>query len=105
MLSDFGTSRDTLSAPATRTGNTGTLEFAAPETLRRAPGGALRPADSHVDMWSLGMVIHMLLFFALPYDAASQYARDRGAALTGPERLERLEHELLAYPGYATNAL
>jgi hypothetical protein len=46
----------------------------------------------------------MLLFFALPYDAASQYARDRGAALTGPERLERLEHELLAYPGYAANA-
>jgi serine/threonine protein kinase len=100
MLSDFGTSRDTLSTAGPRTGNTGTLEFAAPETIRRAPGsGTLRPADSRADMWSLGMVLHMLLFLALPFGSAAQYVRN-GAALTGPERLEALESEILGYPGF-----
>lgn len=47
-------------------------------------------------MWALGMVLHKLLFFKLPYDAAAD------SALTGPERLERLEREILAYPGCAS---
>ncbi|KAG8903254.1 putative serine/threonine-protein kinase iks1 [Tulasnella sp. 417] len=61
MLSDFGTSRDML-ASRNRSGNTGTLEYAAPETL-----DAQRSVDSKADMWSLGMILHKLLFFRLPY--------------------------------------
>ncbi|KAG9000808.1 putative serine/threonine-protein kinase iks1 [Tulasnella sp. 427] len=61
MLSDFGTSRDMLTT-RTRSGNTGTLEYAAPETL-----DAERSVDSKADMWSLGMILHKLLFFRLPY--------------------------------------
>ncbi|KAG9004176.1 putative serine/threonine-protein kinase iks1 [Tulasnella sp. 427] len=61
MLSDFGTSRDMLTTRA-RSGNTGTLEYAAPETL-----DAKRSVDSKADMWSLGMILHKLLFFRLPY--------------------------------------
>jgi serine/threonine protein kinase len=87
MLCDFGTSRDML-ASAGRTGNTGTLEYAAPESV-----GTRRPADSKADMWSLGMVLHRLLFLRLPYESAQR------EELTGPERLHRLEREVLDYPG------
>jgi serine/threonine protein kinase len=100
MLCDFGTSRDKLSS-LSRTGNTGTLEYAAPESLARSPSGGLRPADSKADMWSLGMVLHRLLFLRLPYQTANRESsstiRDD---LTGPERLHKLESEVLEYPGY-----
>ena len=49
MLSDFGTSQDMLHTARTRSGNTGTLEYTAPESL-----DALRSVDSKADMWSLG---------------------------------------------------
>lgn len=105
MLSDFGTSRDGLTSRP-RSGNTGTyapsvffsnlscshtarLEYAAPESIH-----ALTPLDSKADMWALGMVLHKILFFQLPYAAAMDNE------LTGPARLERLENEILAYPGY-----
>lgn len=81
MLSDFGTSRDRLNTARARTGNTGTLEYTAPESLN-----AMHSLDSKADMWSLGggstaeaktcelrfsystgMILHKLLFFRLPY--------------------------------------
>jgi serine/threonine protein kinase len=103
MLCDFGTSRDMLSSN-TRTGNTGTLEYAAPESLSRSSNGGLRPADSKADMWSLGMVLHRLLFLRLPYETANRdAASDSRDELTGPERMEKLEQEVLEYPGYASD--
>jgi serine/threonine protein kinase len=100
MLCDFGTSRDMM-ASLIRTGNTGTLEYAAPESISRSSGGVLRPAGSSCDMWSLGMVLHRLLFLRLPYPTANREASAQGKdALTGPERLQQLEREVLNYKGY-----
>ncbi|THU97930.1 kinase-like protein [Dendrothele bispora CBS 962.96] len=80
MLSDFGTSRDMIrpvygdgveGGGGGRTGNTGTLEYAAPETLPSPITGLLSEITSKADMWSLGMVLHKMLFFRLPYFYAS----------------------------------
>ncbi|KAF8954903.1 hypothetical protein BDZ97DRAFT_2064311 [Flammula alnicola] len=68
MLSDFGTSRDMInSTRVQRSGNTGTLEYTAPESLPSPHTGLLQQIDSKADMWSLGMILHKLLFFKLPY--------------------------------------
>lgn len=89
MLSDFGTSRDMINSSRTqRSGNTGTyvvslslaaelnaktqrlltsLEYIAPESLPSPQTGLLQQVDSKADMWSLGMILHKLLFFKLPY--------------------------------------
>ncbi|KAI0287204.1 kinase-like domain-containing protein [Russula brevipes] len=67
MLSDFGTSRDMMQTPRTRSGNTGTLEYSSPESLPVPPHNTLPPTDSKSDMWSLGMILHKLIFFRLPY--------------------------------------
>ncbi|TFK47510.1 kinase-like protein [Heliocybe sulcata] len=83
MLSDFGTSRDMLHSRA-RSGNTGTLEYSSPESLPSPQTGALREIDSKADIWSLGMLLHKLLFFRLPY------GYDAG----------ELEHEILEYTGF-----
>ncbi|KAK7451000.1 putative serine/threonine-protein kinase iks1 [Stygiomarasmius scandens] len=71
MLSDFGTSRDMMTYGVGRTGNTGTLEYTAPETLPSPATGLLREVTSKADMWSLGMILHKLLFFRLPYRHAA----------------------------------
>lgn len=87
MLSDFGTAQDMLSSHI-RSGNTGTLEYCAPETVYRDPSsGSLRPIDSRVDMWSLGMILHKMVFFNLPFNDVM--AND----------FERLEREILHYSG------
>jgi serine/threonine protein kinase len=88
MLSDFGTSRDALQMPRTRSGNTGTVEYCAPEALARNAAGALLPVDSKSDMWSLGMVLHKLIFFRLPYPEVD------------PSDVNGIEREVLAYPGW-----
>ncbi|KAG8897498.1 putative serine/threonine-protein kinase iks1 [Tulasnella sp. 403] len=80
MLSDFGTSQDMLHTARTRSGNTGTLEYTAPEALN-----ALRSVDSKTDMWSLGMILYKLLFFRLPYTH---------------DDFAELEKEVLHYPGF-----
>ncbi|KAG8966342.1 putative serine/threonine-protein kinase iks1 [Tulasnella sp. 419] len=54
MLSDFGTSQDSLNTARPRSGNTGTLEYTSPEAL-----DASRSLDTKADMWSLG--IHCLV--------------------------------------------
>lgn len=87
MLSDFGTAQDMLSSSHIRSGNTGTLEYCAPESVYRDPSGELKPIDSRTDMWSLGMILHKMVFFNLPfsYVMASDF--------------ERLEREILCYKG------
>ena len=97
------------------------LEYTAPETLPSPETGLLQQVGSKADMWSLGMILHKLLFFKLPYryvhnsffpstsesrDIHSRYAAE-GDANGEPisrneegEKLERLEKEVLNYPGY-----
>ncbi|ETW76102.1 hypothetical protein HETIRDRAFT_53797 [Heterobasidion irregulare TC 32-1] len=104
MLSDFGTSRDMIHSTRARSGNTGTLEYTAPESLPSPLTGRLQQVDSKADMWSLGMLLHKLLFFRLPYRWAAQGDRDEaapGPAPASPESdMDRLEREVLGYKGF-----
>ena len=43
------------------------LEYTSPESLPSPHMGLLQQIDSKSDMWSLGMILHKLLFFKLPY--------------------------------------
>ncbi|KAF8914692.1 kinase-like domain-containing protein [Mucidula mucida] len=102
MLSDFGTSRDMLNTSNVRTGNTGTLEYSSPESLPSPQTGALRTIDSKSDMWSLGMILHKLLFFKLPYHyaAAGDASGSTVNSLAEDDKMSRLEAEVLSYPGF-----
>lgn len=87
MLSDFGTAQDMLTTSHIRSGNTGTLEYCAPESVYREPSGELKSLDSRADMWSLGMILHKMVFFNLPFEDVVS------------NDFERLEREILCYPG------
>ena len=80
MLSDFGSSlllHDNWGR--TRSGHTGTMEYMAPETIVvDAHTGRLRELSSKADVWSLGMILHVLLFFRLPFQHVDDVARLRG---------------------------
>ncbi|TIB62051.1 hypothetical protein E3P78_02529 [Wallemia ichthyophaga] len=78
MLSDFGSSLslagvrggngDIDKATAQRTGQTGTMEYASPEALHVDANGHLTQQHSFTqDMWSLGMIMHEMIFLALPW--------------------------------------
>ncbi|KAI0945315.1 hypothetical protein AcW1_001562 [Taiwanofungus camphoratus] len=100
MLSDFGTSQDMLKS-RTRSGNTGTLEYSSPESLPSPTTGQLRQVDSKADMWSVGMILHKLLFFRLPYRHASDgTANERKDE---PEAADVLEKEVLTYSGFKSS--
>ncbi|WVF70093.1 hypothetical protein IAT40_004881 [Kwoniella sp. CBS 6097] len=86
LISDFGTSEEMLRGKRERTGHTGTMEYMAPETLVQDLTGQWRPSDSHADMWSLGMILHKMLFLHLPYPDTEDY--------------EALMREILAYRGF-----
>ncbi|WVQ97792.1 hypothetical protein IAU59_004906 [Kwoniella sp. CBS 9459] len=86
LISDFGTSEEMLRGKRERTGHTGTMEYMAPETLVQDLSGRWRPSDSHADMWSLGMILHKMLFLHLPYPDTEDY--------------EALLKEILAYRGF-----
>ncbi|KAI0635230.1 kinase-like protein [Trametes polyzona] len=102
MLSDFGTSQDMLNA-RTRSGNTGTLEYAAPESLPVPSTGQLLQVDSKADMWSLGMILYKLLFFRLPYRYSSD-SEDPSRPKDGRDFADRLEAEILRYPGFKSSS-
>ncbi|EJD43284.1 kinase-like protein [Auricularia subglabra TFB-10046 SS5] len=110
LLSDFGTALDSLSSTASqreRTGNTGTLEYAAPETLAsHDPGGLnkLRPMDAKADMWSLGMILYVLVFFRLPWKTGEDRVL-RGGRADSAGLQDELEEEIRRYTGFiATTA-
>ncbi|TDL15946.1 kinase-like protein [Rickenella mellea] len=96
MLSDFGTSQDMIQPARHRSGNTGTLEYAAPESLPSPETGLLAQVDSKADMWSLGMILHMLLFFRLPY----RYSSDGEGRSGDGGDMARLEKEVSNYSGF-----
>lgn len=100
MLSDFGTSRDMLQSSGSRSGNTGTLEYASPESLPSPQTGFLKQVDSKSDMWSLGMILHKMIFFQLPYRYASE--EEEGSAADDTDKLNKLEKEILGYSGFRT---
>ncbi|KIR91892.1 IKS protein kinase [Cryptococcus deuterogattii CBS 10090] len=86
LLSDFGTSEEILRGQRERTGHTGTLEYMAPETLVFDVAGHYRPSDSHVDMWSIGMILYKMMFLRSPYKDTENYSV--------------LRDEILSYPGF-----
>ncbi|WWC87201.1 uncharacterized protein L201_002087 [Kwoniella dendrophila CBS 6074] len=86
LISDFGTSEEMLRGKRERTGHTGTMEYMAPETLIQDTQGSWRPSDSHADMWSLGMILHKMLFLRLPYPDTEDY--------------DALHREIIAYAGF-----
>ncbi|KAH9941311.1 kinase-like protein [Epithele typhae] len=94
MLSDFGTHK---------TCNTGTLEYSAPESLPEPSTGRLLQVDSKADMWSLGMILHKLLFFRLPFRHTSDND-DPSRPKDGQEYSDELEAEILAYKGFKSSA-
>jgi len=103
MLSDFGTSRDMINTSGTRSGNTGTLEYTSPESLPPPQTGLLQQVNSKADMWSLGMILHKLLFFKLPYQYASggDASGEASSPIADCEKMDQLEREILSYPGFA----
>ncbi|TKY86463.1 hypothetical protein EX895_004612 [Sporisorium graminicola] len=88
MLSDFGSSlllHDNWTR--TRSGHTGTMEYVSPETIvPNAVTGRLDELSSKADMWSVGMVLYLLVFFRLPYGQT----RD----------VDELRREVEAYRGF-----
>ena len=47
-------------------------------------------------MWSLGMILHKMLFFRLPYRYATE---GEASARDESDKMSKLEQEILAYPG------
>lgn len=78
------------------------LEYTSPESLPSPTTGLLQQVDSKADMWSLGMILHKLLFFKLPYRYAA-IGDSNGEPVSGVdehEKMDRLEKEILGYAGY-----
>lgn len=71
-------------------GGSGTLAYTPPEALvPSATTGHYPPPDRTTDMWALGLVLHLLVFFALPFAEA------------GPEGdTRKLEEEIKMYHGF-----
>jgi len=86
MISDFGTSEEMLHQKRDRTGHTGTMEYMAPETVLPDAEGHFRQTDSTADMWSLGLILHKMLFFRLPYDHDDTFSE--------------LERQIASYRGF-----
>ncbi|GAA6044016.1 hypothetical protein JCM8097_004301 [Rhodosporidiobolus ruineniae] len=85
-LSDFGNATSD-SYHRERHGGSGTLEYAPPESWLVDPKtGKLSSPDRATDQWALGLVLHLLCFFALPW--------------TEGEDTERLETEIRGYRGF-----
>ena len=88
MLSDFGSSFYQSSTKfENRTGETGTLEYTSPEALKKDQKGIFNSArDFKSDIWSLGMVLHEMLFLDLPW---FPYGNN----------FDNLTNQILSYPG------
>ncbi|ORY73062.1 kinase-like domain-containing protein [Leucosporidium creatinivorum] len=85
-LSDFGNATSDAWTRE-RTGGSGTLAYTAPESWEHdVKTGRLHTPDRATDQWALGLILHLLSFFTLPY-----YNEDDMALL---------EPEIRAYPGF-----
>ncbi|QRW03530.1 kinase domain protein [Ceratobasidium sp. AG-Ba] len=86
MLSDFGTAQDALQSAARERG----LEYCAPESLGHNHDGSLRQITSKSDMWSLGMILHKLVYFKLPWK--------------NDEDMSELEKEIVDFQGFRASS-
>ncbi|KAE8266433.1 hypothetical protein A4X09_0g5917 [Tilletia walkeri] len=89
MLSDFGSSTFLQGNwRRIRSGHTGTMDFMAPEAIFPDPHtGVLQELTSKSDIWSLGMILHLCVFFRLPY--------------RNSDDIDRLREEMERYGGYS----
>ena len=89
MLSDFGSSeaRNAISNRRQRSGTTGTLDYLAPDAFDILPNGRSRDHSAALDLWALGLILHLLAFFQLPYEQTSD--------------VDALTAEIRAYQGWA----
>jgi len=92
MISDFGSSiSQSENWSRERTGRTGTLDWVPPESLKTDPKtGKLHEVTQKGDLWQLGLVLHCLCFFRLPY--------------THSEDIDLLKDEITRYPGYSISS-
>ena len=64
------------------------LEYTAPEVLMPDPvTGMFREMDTKSDIWSLGIILHKLIFFSTPYHESEDFSA--------------LQDEIVGYEGYA----
>ncbi|WFC97741.1 putative serine/threonine-protein kinase iks1 [Malassezia yamatoensis] len=74
LLSDFGSSMPQHQNWARkRTGHTGTIEYMAPEAVLPDANGHFQEITSKADIWSLGVLFHLLVFFELPYTQVDDF--------------------------------
>ncbi|BGP27254.1 putative serine/threonine-protein kinase iks1 [Rhodotorula toruloides] len=89
QLSDFGSATND-SYHRERHGGSGTLAYTPPEAFTPSPTtGALPSPDRTSDMWALGLILHLLCFFSLPFSEAWEEGDTR-----------KLEEEVRAYTGF-----
>ncbi|GAA6008090.1 hypothetical protein JCM11491_001878 [Sporobolomyces phaffii] len=85
-LSDFGNATDD-SFSIEREGGSGTLAYTAPEAFKVDPrSGKLTASTRASDLWGLGLILHLLCFFTLPYRHLDDTAQ--------------LEQEIQSYRGF-----
>ncbi|VVT45330.1 uncharacterized protein SAPINGB_P000714 [Magnusiomyces paraingens] len=92
LVSDFGEGQ-MEGLLRTGTGTTGTLEYCAPELIRPFSSGELAQFSKKTDMFSLGMILHFLLFSRLPYTPLLIDGADS-------ESLEKLKKEVIDFKGF-----
>ncbi|CDR35554.1 RHTO0S01e01904g1_1 [Rhodotorula toruloides] len=89
QLSDFGSATND-SYHRERHGGSGTLAYTPPEAFTPSPTtGALPSPDRGSDMWALGLILHLLCFFSLPFGEAREEGDTR-----------KLEEEVRSYKGF-----
>ncbi|KAG0146297.1 hypothetical protein CROQUDRAFT_44650, partial [Cronartium quercuum f. sp. fusiforme G11] len=84
LISDFGSS---ITQSENWRRERSTLDWVPPESLKKDPRtGRLYEVTQSGDMWQLGLVLHSLCFFRLPY--------------TESDNIDKLREEIQQYPGY-----
>ncbi|KAB8346256.1 hypothetical protein FH972_023301 [Carpinus fangiana] len=98
LVSDFGEMQSsTARRGPTATGYTGTISFAAPEVITRAPDGTFGDFTDKSDVFSLGLIVYFMCFARLPYSTADEGMREEA------EDIEQLRAEISSWTGLHTD--